>query len=400
MFIPKFIYTSTLVFLLALFFFNAQPCLAQRDKESDSLTEQFRLLKKELIRYQKMAETNHWVKIPTNKDSLDLRRNSRFVNLLRSRLETEDYLRRRILFKSDTFDQEMIIALKEFQASHGIAETGYPGPLTVAAMNVSPKARVQQIEINLERWRNFHPPLTEYILVNIPDFQMRFYQKEKVVMNMRVVVGKRNRQTPVFNAKLTYLVLNPTWNIPPNVLRKDVLAKVKKDPNYLQSSNMKVYGRDSCGKRVVIPDTTVNWRQISSRHVPYEIVQQAGADNALGQVKFMFPNSFNVYMHDSPAKKLFSSPAPLFSSGCVRLSDAKALAFFLLEREGWTTDRLAQALESGKTETVVLRQSLMVYLQYFTSWVDESGQIQFRRDYYGRDKSAASSTTVSPVTTK
>jgi len=365
----------------------------------DSLSKAYVKLQKELARYQQFAESNDWPKIPAKKDSLDLRKSSRFVKLLRSRLEKEGYLRKPLFFKTDSFDLDFVNGLKEFQRYHGIAETGYPGPLTVAAMNVSAQERVRQIEINLVRWKNFHPP-SEYILVNIPDFRMDFYQDNKVRLSMRTVVGKKNRQTPVFYSRLTYLVLNPTWNIPPNVLRKDVLEKVKKNPDYLKKNNMKVYTLDSSGQRRQVDDLAINWKEISSKHVPYEIIQEAGADNALGQVKFMFPNTFSVYMHDSPAKNLFAASEPLYSAGCVRLADAKALAELLLKREGWTDGRLTDVLASGITETVVLRHSLMVYLQYFTAWVDEDGHIQFRRDFYSLDKSGASSTTAAPVTTK
>ena len=372
--------------LLRVLIFSLPSLAAQTDLEFDSLPEQYRQLFKALGSYQKMAEKKDWLRIPEKKDSLDLRTNSRFVQLLRRRLEKEDYLRRRVIFKSDSFDLEVIAALKDFQREHGIAETGFPGPQTLAALNISAEERVKQSEWNLQRWKSFHPPATEYILVNIPNFEMQFYQKDKVILSMRVVVGKKDRQTPVFSAKLTHLVLNPTWHIPPTILRKDVLSNVQKNPFYLQASNMRVYVRDSSGQRIEIADTLVNWRTISSKQVPYEVIQEAGSDNALGQVKFIFPNTFSVYMHDSPAKKLFNAIEPLFSSGCVRLAEALTLASFLLEREGWSQERLSRVLQSGRTETVVLRQPVMVYLQYFTCWVDEAGRLQFRPDYYSRYK--------------
>lgn len=369
-----------------LFFFSLPSLAAQTELVFDSIPEQYRQLYRALGYYQKMAEKKDWPKIPEKKDSIDLRTNSRFVQLLRRRLEKEDFLYRRLIFKSDSFDMEVIAALKDFQREHGIAETGYPGPQTLAALNISAEERVKQIEWNLHRWKSFHPPATEYILVNIPNFEMQFYQKDKVVMSMRVVVGKKDRQTPLFSAKLTHLVLNPTWHIPPNILRKDVLPHVQKNPAYLQASKMKVYGRDSTGQRIEIADTLVNWRNFSSKQLPYEVIQEAGSDNALGQVKFIFPNTFSVYMHDSPSKKLFNAHEPLFSSGCVRLAEALTLALFLLEREGWSKERLSSVLQSGRTATVLLRQPVMVYLQYFTCWVDEGGRMQFRPDYYSRYK--------------
>lgn len=247
--------------------------------------------------------------------------------------------------------------------------------------------RQEQVRINMERWKALPRHLGKhYLFVNTADFRLDVVANDSVVMDMRVVVGRYYRKTPVFHAKLTHIVFNPSWNIPPNVLKKDILPELLKDSSFLSKNHMVVFQKDPAGTRKKISADTIDWKKISSESFPYELVQEPYAANALGVVKFMFPNRYNVYMHDTPFKNLFEKTEPAFSSGCIRLSDATGLAVHLLKSEkNWDEKRIADIIAMGRTFTVFLSEPVEVYIQYFTAWVDAKGKIQFRKDIYNRD---------------
>jgi murein L,D-transpeptidase YcbB/YkuD len=364
---------------------SAQGLLEQIFGDKDTLHPQHRLLQKKLKDYREIAERGGWNTVPSSRDSIKAGKRSSIVLLLKQRLVTEGYMPKRLIARSDSFDTELTEALMHYQRNNGLAETGYLNKATVNALNIPADKRVQQIIVNMDRWKLMPKLDSRYIVVNLPAFKMDVIESNKSVLNMKVVVGKLDRQTPVFTSTLTYLVLNPTWNIPQNVLKKDVLPKIKKDPSYLEKSHMTVYYMDSTGHRQPVPPGQINWAEQSVKHFPYEIIQDPGPNNSLGLVKFMFPNTYSVYMHDSPAKNLFKSETPLYSSGCVRLSNALGLAEYILEQEKWDKEKIREAFASQETQTVVLKKSIPVFIQYFTSWVDDQGEMQFRKDIYGLD---------------
>lgn len=259
--------------------------------------------------------------------------------------------------------------------------------LQKALSDTALREKHEQIRINMERWKALPPFLGEYYLfVNTADFRLDVVEYDSVVMSMRVVVGRNYRKTPVFHASLTHIVFNPTWNIPPNILKKDILPEILKDTAFLRNNHIGVFQNDSHGVKKEILQDTIDWAKISWTSFPYELIQEPWEKNVLGAIKFVFPNRYNVYMHDSPFKQLFEETEPAFSSGCIRLSNAVALAVLLLESEkGWDEKKIAGIIRSGKNFTVYLSKPVEVYIQYFTAWMDASGKIQFRKDIYNRD---------------
>jgi murein L,D-transpeptidase YcbB/YkuD len=216
---------------------------------------------------------------------------------------------------STRYEEPLVAAVRAFQARHGLAADGVVGAATRAALNVPAARRVEQLRANLERARwVFYDPESEFLVVNIASFQLYHVRRGEIVWRTRVQVGRPYRQTPVFRAELTYLVFNPTWTVPPTIFREDILPELRRDPGYLAARHIEVI--DAAGKRV--DPQTVDW---SGRSFPYRLVQTPGADNALGRLKFMFPNEYSVYLHDTPSRDLFERSSRAFSSGCIRVEN-------------------------------------------------------------------------------
>ena len=237
----------------------------------------------------------------------------------------------------------------------------------------------------MERWRWFPDSLGErYLMVNIPAFELSVVEGHTRIDNVRAIVGRKRRQTPIMSNRMTYLELNPYWNIPRKIARRDILPKVIRDPAYLNRQGIRVF--DSWDPQALELDpTTIPWEKISAAHFPYRLRQDPSDLNALGQVKFMFPNHHSVYIHDTPGKALFDRQERSFSSGCVRVEAPLALAQYLLGEQGWNRARLEGAIARGQRQAVVLDNPIPVHLVYFTAWVDEDGRVNFREDIYERD---------------
>lgn len=334
--------------------------------------------------YAQIAESGGW---PTVPDGGKLERgtsNSRLVALRRRLVATGDLSARTPL--SDDFDGGLEAAVIAFQRRHGLDADGVVGPATLAALNVSASDRVRQIDVNLERWRWLPQDLgARYILVNIANFEMDLVEDGQVTMNMRAVVGRPYRRTPVFSDRLTYLVLNPRWSVPTGIATADILPKLRSDPNYLANQNMKVFQGWGADQRE-LRQSDVDWSRVTARGFNYHFRQEPGPTNALGRVKFMFPNSFNVYLHDTPSRELFNRTDRTFSSGCIRLERPLDLAAYLLGKDrNWTRGQLDAALALGTEQSVTLLEPLPVHLLYWTAWVEPDGRIQFRNDVYNRD---------------
>ncbi len=288
---------------------------------------------------------------------------------------------------SESFDEEVAAAVRVFQARHGLKADGLAGRATLAALNVDINTRIDQIIVNLERWRWLPESLgNRYILVNIAGFYLEVFEEGRETLSMRVVVGRPYRRTPVFSGTITYLVLNPFWEVPSSIAARDKLPLIKADPNYLSHQGYTLLEGWGADERVVDP-STVDWTQITARNFRYRLRQSPGPFNALGQVKFMFPNAFSVYLHDSPARELFAEEQRSFSSGCIRLEQPVNLAELLLNDDpNWGRRAIDASLMAGKEQVVRLRRPIPVHLQYWTTWVDADGVVQFREDIYGRDR--------------
>jgi len=286
------------------------------------------------------------------------------------------------------FDEELDRAVRNFQARHGLEVDGIAGPRTLAELNTTPTQRQRQLRANLERWRWLPRELgLEHIRVNIAGFEMQVFSDGRPVLTQRVIVGLPYRRTPVFTEQMTYLVLNPSWEVPARLAARDLLPQIQADREYLERMGFAVLQGWGAEERRIDPDQ-VDWDSLSQQHFPYRLRQAPGPENALGTVKFMFPNRHNVYLHDTPARGLFARQDRAFSSGCIRIEDPLELTDWLLherpEARVMEPERIRSTLQSGRETTVRLGRAVPVHLLYWTAWVVD-GQVQFRRDIYGRD---------------
>lgn len=281
-------------------------------------------------------------------------------------------------------------ALTRFQHRHGLTEDGVLGPKTLAALNVPVGKRIEQIVMNMERRRWMPDDRGErYIFVNLANFDAKLVDGLDTVFHTKVVVGDFYHRTPVFSDVMTYLEINPVWNVPESIARKELLPKIQEDPNYLTERNYTLLTSWDQNARAVDP-RSVNWGEITASSFPFRIRQEAGANNALGRIKFMFPNEFNIYLHDTPSQSLFSRTERAFSHGCIRVAKPLELAGTLLrDQEGWDQERVRREIESGVTKTVSLEDPVPVHITYITAWVNKDGTVHFRNDIYGRDERLA-----------
>jgi murein L,D-transpeptidase YcbB/YkuD len=261
---------------------------------------------------------------------------------------------------SDVYDAEVEEAVKRFQSRHLLTPDGTVGPATLAALNVPVGARIDQIRANLERGRwVLHAIQGEFVLVDVAGFDVTYSRNGKRIFEGRAQVGRPYRETPIFKSEIEYVVFNPTWTVPPGILAKDVMPKVRRDPGYVAKNNM-------------------TW-------VGGQLVQKPGPNNALGQVKIMFPNPYLVYLHDTPSKSLFGKDERLFSSGCIRVEGPLELARLLLNDPKWNDEAIRKVVASGRTTTILLERKVPILLLYWTVDFDNAERPVFKRDVYGRD---------------
>ncbi len=342
-------------------------------------------LREALARYRLMVAAGGWQRIP---EGVKLQKGDRGprVAALRERLAATGDLDPDEVH-GDLFDPPLAEAVRRFQKRHGLTDDAVVGRGTLVVLNVPAEDRVRQIEVNLERWRWLPRDLGErHILVNIADFHLWVREKDQVMLEMRVVVGKPYRRTPVFTGRMTYLVLNPYWQVPHKLAVEDVLPMVKKDPNHLAKINMKVFQGWGADAKSIDP-ATINWRDLTRRRFPYRLRQDPGPTNALGRIKFMLPNQYDVYLHDTPAKELFRKDTRTFSSGCIRLEKPVELAEYLLRGsrlEG--RQAILEAMQNSVDRIQPLPVPIPVHLLYWTSWVETGGAVHFRQDIYERDQ--------------
>ncbi len=289
-----------------------------------------------------------------------------------------------------TFDQPLQKAVAYYQHRMGLNPDGVVGAATLRELNVSPTARAQQIAVNIARWQTLLPKLGyRFVMVNVPDFRLYVYEGGHKLFDMKTVVGRPTRQTPEIDSRITRLVLDPYWNVPQMIANRDIVPKVMDDPSYLDDMHIHILSNNGSDANEVSQDE-INWDNVADNGFPYRFRQDPGIDNALGLVKFEFQNSNSIYLHDTPAKSLFSQPRRPFSSGCVRLEHPFALADYLMQGDpNWNAARVQAILDSGKTVYVHAPKALPIFITYLTAWVDANGALNFRDDIYGRDNPTA-----------
>jgi murein L,D-transpeptidase YcbB/YkuD len=342
-------------------------------------------LKQALRAYRKIVIKGGWPAIPEG-PSLKVGFQDERIIPLRQRLIISGYLHPDDNIPTVTFDTALENAVKKFQSLQGLDVDGVVGPATLKALNISAEARARQIELNLERMRWIYRDLGQrYIIVNIADFTLNVIEDNRAVLSMRVVVGKPFWHTPVFSGKMTYIVLNPSWNVPKSIALEETIPKIRKDPDYLTKHNMKILKGWSENDEEIDPDT-INWSSLDVQNFKYRFRQDPGPKNPLGRIKFMFPNEFGVYLHDTPSKRLFSKSVRSFSHGCIRLEKPLDLGEYVLKgTPDWTREKMLAEIETGKEQIVRLREPVDINIIYLTAWVDDEGSLHFRDDIYKRD---------------
>ena len=283
-------------------------------------------------------------------------------------------------------EQALTQAIQKFQKRHGMLVTGKVDERTFAALNIPVEKRIQQVVLNLERMRMQPRRAGETVIkVNIPDYKLQVWEENKPVMEANVVIGKTEFATPIFEDSLESIVFSPEWNVPNQIATEEILPNLQKNPGYLQKNNFEVYDSYSANAKPINP-YAVNWNSVSPEKFKYRFVQKANKKNALGAVKFLFPNAHNIYIHDTPAKHLFKENKRAYSHGCVRLENPGKLAARLLKKDtDWTETKIQERMGLTESTKVALKKAVKVEIMYLTAFVQD-GHLQFRDDVYGYDQ--------------
>ena len=343
-------------------------------------------LRRMLVRYRQIVASGGWPQVAGG-PVLHVGDSTAAVPTLRRRLAVEGFLAAGAATDSQEYDSALAIAVATFQARHGLAVDSTVGPMTLESMNVTAEHRVLQIAANLERYRWLpHDLGGRYILVNIPGFHLAAYDQGKRVLEMKVVVGREygGRATPIFSDSMSYVNFDPYWNVPTSIAQREILPKAYRDPSYLARNRFEIV-RSFSPDATVIPVSSLSRPELAPGNFRYRIRQKPGPKNALGLVKFIFPNDYNVYLHDTPEDKLFSERVRAFSHGCIRVQHPAQLAAFVLGPQGWTEAQATSAMDANKWRRVDLTQKLPVYIAYFTTF-ERGGDLSFRPDLYSQDE--------------
>jgi murein L,D-transpeptidase YcbB/YkuD len=332
-----------------------------------------------IAQYQNIAAQGGWERVPDTK-KLQLGVVDPDVVPLRRRLMISGDLAQSAGL-SEAFDSYVDAAVKRFQARHGLPSDGTLGQYTYAAMNVSAQVRLGQLQTNLQRLNERAGTLgNRYVLVDIPGAQIEAVENDRVVLRHNAVVGKIDRQTPIVDSKINEIIVNPYWNAPVSIVRKDIIPLMRKDPNYLKDSKIRLFAPDGSE----VDPLTVDWSTDDA--AKYRFRQDPGAGNAMASVKINFPSPDGVYMHDTPQQSLFGKMMRFDSSGCVRVQNVRDLVTWILrDTPGWNRQHFEAAIKSGENIPVQVTNPVPVYFLYISAWSTGPGVVQFRDDIYGLD---------------
>ncbi len=340
-------------------------------------------LKQALGRYRKIAGAGGWRPVPTGPSLKPGMRDDR-VRAMRQRLAVTGELKK----KSDDptlYDDGLVSAVKVFQERHHLEPDGLVGKTTIQAMNVTVAERISQIRVNLERTRwVIHDMPSSSIMIDIAGFKLYYYHNSELAWRTKVMVGQPYNQTPVFRSTITYMVLNPTWTLPPDIVKNETIPKILTEKDHLQKQNIRIFTSEG----TEVSPASIPWRHYLGKRLPYTLRQDSGPDNSLGLIKLIFPNPYHVYLHDTPSKSLFDRHQRAFSHGCIRVQNPLQLGKMLIANDAGnstTEARFDQILTTGKTTTVFLKQPLPIFLMYLTANVQD-GVVLFKPDLYNRDQ--------------
>ncbi len=338
--------------------------------------------KKALADYRAIKQKGGWPLLPAGPSLKPGMTDSR-IAILKQRLQIEGYLPQPAK-PVEYYDPVLEAAVIKFQQRHGLKVDGVAGKETRAALNVPVEDRINQIRVNLERGRWVLKDVQgDFLLVNIAGFKAYLVRENQLVWTSRVIIGRPYRKTPSFKSEITYLILNPSWTVPPVILRNDVLPKARKDPAYITQNSFEVLDQSS---NRIDPDN-IDWSAYTGNNFPYTLRQPPGPNNALGRIKFDFPNPFTVYLHDTPHKELFDQFERTFSSGCIRIENPLQLAEYLLnDKDKWGRQKITEAIDTNETQTIQLQKPETIILLYATVVIEQDGAVHFMKDIYDRDQ--------------
>lgn len=342
--------------------------LNQSQKDWRPMNASFYRFRDKVFQYSEISKIGGWQKIEMKQKQLKAGNKDSIIIRLKERLAlTGDYNGED---SSALFSHELEKAVKRIQKSYGHRQTGVLDESLIKELNVPIEERIRQMLINIERMRWMPEENKRYIVANIPDYRLYLVEADTVILDIDIVVGKSANKTVIFTDKLKYIVFSPYWNVPRSIIRNEIVPAMNRNSNYLSRNNMEITGM--------------------SNGLPV-VRQRPGRNNALGKVKFIFPNTYNIYFHDTPSKSLFEKEKRSFSHGCIRLAKPFELAKYLLrDKPEWTDDRIRKAMNRNSEQWVTLTESVPVFIVYFTSWVDKKGLLHFRDDIYQHDSRMAS----------
>ncbi|WP_269226050.1 L,D-transpeptidase family protein [Flavobacterium eburneipallidum] len=353
--------------------------LGKGDSIAEPVNQYYVRLKEKLREYRKIAKKGDFPIVTTDKKLLSVTETDSCLRAVKQHLFlTKD------LKESDTtllYTAELEKAVKNFQHRMGLRESGKLNQQTITELNKPIDFRIKQIMVNLERLRWVPVQMeSEYLLVNIPEFKLHVIENNKPSWTTNVVVGKNVNRTTIFHGNISRIVLNPYWNVPNSIIMKEIIPHIKRNLNYIQNSNMEIVWGNK-----VVSSSSINWDKYK-KGVPFIIRQKPGKNNALGKMKFLFPNQYSIYLHDTPSKSLFNESKRAFSHGCIRVENPKKLLLHFLRKDtAWTTEKVDEILNSDKEFGIRIKPTVPVYIVYFTSWVDSNGELNFRNDIYNLD---------------
>ena len=343
-------------------------------------------LKEMLAAFTALARKGGWKSVPPGEVMKGGDAGKR-VLALRNRLWVSGDLSTRTGWSTDEFDSTLVDGLRLFQSRHGLEPTGIADSLTIAVLNVPVQKRIEQIKINLERWRWMpHELGRKHVIVNIPDFRLVVEEEDEQVMTMKVVLGLPEWQTPVFSASMSNVLFDVHWIAPDDILSKELINYMKADSNYLRVNQMTLWRRVGDSLQQIDP-RTINIKELDPKDIDFFLRQEAGPQNIMGQVKFLVPNKYSIYLHDTPYREDFPKNVRMFSHGCIRLEKPLDLAEYVLRQfPTWDRERIDTVVAQRSEQSLPLRHPIPVHVIYCTAWKEKDGMMQFRQDYYGLDR--------------